>query len=168
MACIGYAPSSVIFTIGETEAGELNCTKKINHKLTSSCVLQYLGVKFVRNHLSDAFYCRNEEHPGLSSIYYQNIYTGLPQAHISSPGLQNETSVIYLSFEPGAPEKSHRAFPTRILDVCAVEAIMGKNISFIGSSQHHERLRLAAGFPLDAYLLPNIPHMDAETDGTDA
>mmetsp|Transcript_38645 Transcript_38645/g.64875 ORF Transcript_38645/g.64875 Transcript_38645/m.64875 type:complete len:192 (+) Transcript_38645:47-622(+) len=68
-----FNTNGFIYTFGETESGELNCTKKIGRKVKSSCVLQYLGVRFVRKHLSDAFYCRNEDQPGLSSIYYQNM-----------------------------------------------------------------------------------------------
>eukprot|EP00466_Bigelowiella_natans_P005291 jgi/Bigna1/75625/fgenesh1_pg.36_\ len=86
-------------------------------------------------------------------------YTGLPQAHIASPGLQNETSVIYLSFQPGTPERTHSSLPTRVLDVCRLQAIMGKDISMIDTS-HRERLQLAAGFPLDAYLLPDLARVE--------
>jgi len=40
--------------------------------VATSCLLHYLGVKFVDTHLTDVFYCHNDQ-PGLSSIYYQNM-----------------------------------------------------------------------------------------------
>jgi len=120
----------------------------------TNCILQYLGVKFVHNHLADAFFC-DGEYPGLSSIFYQNIFTGLPLGHVASPGLHNETTVIYTKFEPGTPKDDYRVMPSRVLDIChkKPEAIKARDVSFIASSGNENKLRIGF-FSLESYLLP--------------
>uniref|UniRef100_A0A7S2U2B3 Uncharacterized protein n=1 Tax=Lotharella oceanica TaxID=641309 RepID=A0A7S2U2B3_9EUKA len=139
-----------LFTIGQTESGQLNCTREVTKPVATSCLLHYLGVKFVDTHLTDVFYCHNDQ-PGLSSIYYQNMFTGLPQGYIASPGLANETSVVYLSFVPGTPADHFRKMPDRVLNTCEpVGAIMpGNRTGFIGVGDE-ERL---CPVRMEAFLL---------------
>lgn len=140
-----------LFTVGQTGDGSLNCTKEATKPVATSCLLHYLGVKFVDTHLTDVFYCHNDQ-PGLSSIYYQNLYTGLPQGYIASPGLPNETSVVYLTFTPGTPENHFRTMPDRILDICRpVGAIMpGNETAYIEGGADEERL---CPVRMEAFLL---------------